>query len=476
MDFVQPLLQEQIGYRIPSRSLAMGLLGLNFLIVAAGGWWCGRQLRLDRLAWILPAAAVATTMIFLVIGRVHNRSVPSTAAFTQLVQVYPATGEASVSGWGALYQQSATPFAVDVAQGGFVQPASPASDGSIRRLIWGDDDRGHWENVNLPGGSIQMVSFQQPAVLSSPVAATIRFGPGGVEGRVEWGLLRKLDDALIANPPALPLAVRVRPDGSFAAGSDEVLAAGQYSTESVLSDDGRRRQEYCRHVLDPLDDISFPTAPTLFGWSSPVASGMRWPAGTREAGSAFVAIPLRFERTPPGQPFDVPATFIRTEIGSGRRGKSMTYNARTGEWLRGGSIASETRLRFILPPQVVPCRLNRARLMIKLNAPSRTLQVFSVHQGEDQLYQEIRNPSGVYEFSMDRPELLTLDANGELQFTIGVTESDAEREARERLMGGGDRKPKRGRDAMNQELQDSFTTWQIDYVRLDVGGTTLEEG
>jgi hypothetical protein len=449
---------------------------LNILIVAAGGWWCGRRLRLDRLAWILPAAVIATTLLFVVIGRVHNRSVPSTAAFTQLVQVYPATGEASVSGWGALYQQSATPLAVDVAQGGFVQLASPASDGSVRRLIWGDDDRGDWENVKLPGGSIQMVSFQQPAVLPSTIAATIRFGPGGVEGRIESGLLRELDDALIASPPALPLAVTIRPDGSFAGGRDDVLAAGQYTAERVLSDDGRRRQEYCRHVLDPVDDISFPTAPTLFGWSSPVASGLRWPAGTREAGSAFMAVPLRFERTPGGHPFEVPATFIRVALGVGKRGKSMTYNARTGEWLRGGSIASETRLRFILPPQVVPCRLNRARLMVKLNAPSRTLQVFSVNQDEDQLYQEIRNPSGVYEFNIDRPELLTLDANGELQFTIGVTESDEEREARERMTGSGNRKQERGPPGMNRELQDSFTTWQIDYVRMDVSGTTLEEG
>jgi hypothetical protein len=76
-----------------------------------------------------------------------------------------------------------------------------------------------------------------------------------------------------------------------------------------------------------------------------------------------------------------------------------------------------------------------------------------------------------------RPEVLPADASQGLLFTLAISESADEREAREELEIMRGEKPRR---ATKQELDSpaplasSFTTWQIDYVKLDVRGVTKE--
>jgi hypothetical protein len=473
---LQTQLPELIGYKIPSRSIAAGLLGMNCLGLVVAGWWCGRRSRLDWLAWILPVAAVATTAAFLVIGRWNSRSIPPTVAFTQLVRVYPTTGKAAVSGMAAMYQQATTPWQISSAPGGFIRPVGKAMDGSVARLIWNDDDRGEWRNVSLPGGSVQFATFQQSLSLQPPFEAIARFGPEGIEGRYTTGTLGPPTDMVIANPPAPPLAVQLRQDGSFVARPDDVLPAGQFIADQLLSDAGRRHQDVYRKLLDPTDDTGFPQGPTLLGWSPAITSGLGFPEPSRLAGSAVFGVPLRFERTARGQPFTVPATMIRIQLAVNKSGQSMTYNARTGEWIKAVATASQSRLRFGLPPQVLPCQLTRATLTIKLNAPSRTLSVATIRGEEDQVFQRVDNPNGVYTFVLDQPDQLVLDAEGCLLLTIAVSESEQEREARSRFAG-----PRRsaakapGEEAFSRDdtdMQSSFSTWQIDYARLAVQGIT----
>jgi hypothetical protein len=127
----------------------------------------------------------------------------------------------------------------------------------------------------------------------------------------------------------------------------------------------------------------------------------------------------------------------------------------------------------MLPHQVLPCQLTEARLIVKVNAPSRSLRISTVQSGEDRLFQELHNPNGVFEFVLNQPEQLQLDAQRGLQVTLDVTESDAERQLPEL----SETEPTRGSRRPSATFQsaatpNSFTTWQIDYVRLDVAGRT----
>jgi hypothetical protein len=193
----------------------------------------------------------------------------------------------------------------------------------------------------------------------------------------------------------------------------------------------------------------------------------------RQVGSAMMIIPLRIQRTPAAQRFAVPATFLRAELAAGKSGTSMAYDSETGAWTRNSAFATQARLRFALPPEVLPCEVTGARLTIKLNAPSRSLLVHSVKDGQDQLFQQVQNPSGVYLFQFDRTDQLHLDAQGGLQFTLAVTESNLELESGVPFSPAAKRqRGKAPRTSLSDSSSESFSTWQIDYVRLDINGQT----
>jgi hypothetical protein len=468
---VEPILQEQIGYQIPRRGLAAALLGLNcFGLIAVGGWLATRH-RLDHLAWLVPTLAIITTAIFIVIGRQNSRSVPPSVAFTQLIRVFPDNEEATVTGIAGLYHQNATPLKMSGGRSGLVEPMAPPTAGSIRRLLWTDEDSGHWQNVVFPGGSVQFVDFRRPTKLPAPIKASVRFGQQGLEGRLDAGQLGKLQDTVITNIPAPSLLVHMDADGKFAAGADDVLAQGQFTSDRVLSDEARRRQAIYRQVVAAQDDQRLGSGANLLGWTGAVECGLDWPKDLQQTGAALVALPLRIERTPSGQAFSVPSTFLQPKASSNEMGQSMAYNDRTGVWLSGLTRTSRSALRFPVPAEVLPCQVNQARLTIKLNAPSRKLRVFSVLNKQEHLIQEIANPNGVITINVNQPELLPPVVEDSLYFTLEITESAAERQAREEIRDRSKPSPLNMRDAERKaQLATSFTTWQIDYVRLDVSG------
>ena len=470
---IQPILQEQIGYQIPRRAFAATLLGLNSLGLIAVGSWLAVRKRLDNLVWVLPVFAVTTTIVFLVIGRQNSKSVPPSVAFTQLVRMFPDTEEATVSGLAGLYHQESSPLTMSGGAGGIVQVMTESTGGAIRRLVWGDRDRGYWQNVTLPGGSIQFIDFRKPTRLSGSIDAVAQFGPRGVEGRVAAGALGTLQDSVIANTPGPSLHVKMRPDGTFVSGPSDVLAEGQFTDDRVLSDDARRRQAIYRQTVSVEDIYRLGRGPNLLGWAAPFSCGIDWPSELQQTGAAMIAIPLRFERTPSGKPFLVPATFLQAKAASNESGQSMSYNDRTGVWLKSVNRATRTALRFPLPAEVLPCEVHQARLTIKLSAPSRKLRVFSVLNREEHLVNEVANPSGVYKFDVDKPTLLPTEVTDSLSFTIEITESDAERVAREERRKLSDLKsaPSTNSDGDGlAQLANSFSTWQIDFIQLDVSG------
>jgi hypothetical protein len=234
-------------------------------------------------------------------------------------------------------------------------------------------------------------------------------------------------------------------------------------------------------LLTPRDNQLFATQPTLLCWTQPQPGVLTVPADTVQRGTALAAIRLSIDRTPPATDFTIPATFLRVESVTGERGRSLAYSSHKAKWIENASRTTNTRLRFELPPAVWPCRLTQAEITIKLNAPSRELLVNAVVEKQDTLIRRITNPNGVYKISVDRPEWLTVDERGGVLFSLVITESDQERPQGEQLRQGREREsgretsssagaPPGERDEAN--LPSSFTTWQIEYVRMDVRGTT----
>jgi hypothetical protein len=462
---VYTILQEQIGYEIPSSRLAGGLLLFNCVSLAVAGTILIRRRQLEQLAWIVPLVTLATTGILLGMGVSNSQRVPPTLAALELVRTNAQSLEASVSGIAALYSAEPATLELKSDERTFVVPRNDPSLAETKRLVW-NDGRFDWLNYRIEPGSVRFLDYTATRLLPTHMTVRGQFGPQGLEGQLQAADLDSLEDVLIAHPPALGLAVQLDADGSFRSGSRDVLAREQYLADTVLSDQQRRRQQIYRHLLSPTDEHVFPGQPTLFAWSTSRGPQLSLPEQFAARASSLFTVPLYLERTPPATAFQVPATFIRIESFRGASGTSTVYNPRTGRWMEDAMRASRSNLRFQLPAQVLPCQLNRATVTLKLNAPSRTVRILQAVGSDERVLREYNSPSGVLNFTLE-PEVLALDDNGGLHLTIDVSSTELQRQYEQRPPNPADAEEDPGLTPVDN------STWQVDYVRLDAEGTTL---
>jgi hypothetical protein len=449
---LESVLQEQIGYRVPQQRTVFLILGTNCVCLVIAGAWLARRRRLDRMAVVVPLVTLAAAGALIAVGRGNTRRVPSTVASVQVVQVAPDAGEAHVTGVALLFNQKTADLELGGREGGLIAPDDEAQLGEIRRFVWTDDERGRWQNLTLKSGAMQSVRYRKTVALPASVRVVGSFGPDGFGGRLWSEGLGRTMDPVIVSPPGHPLRVSLRPDGSFVSSVEDVLPPGEYLVGTVLSDSQRRRHRVLRRLLDLSDEIPFPKHPSLLVWTPRWDFGFGFGQGYTVKESTLCAIPLSIERTPPGSPFVVPASFVQVESAMGRLGRSALFNPRTGEWLEGWST-TEAELRFVVPRQVQPCRIERARLSMRLSIPSRTLEVSGYVDERRVVVDQWESPRSVVTLDIEDPDLLRLDEKGGMNLTLSVGPTG---------------------DESNDEwrLKSRNSTWKIDFVRLDVYGTT----
>jgi hypothetical protein len=152
----------------------------------------------------------------------------------------------------------------------------------------------------------------------------------------------------------------------------------------------------------------------------------------------------------------------------GQRGSTAIFNWRNGKWIDMNK-PSEAELRCDLPAVMLPCELSRANVTIKLNAPSRTIQIKALVDGEFVTLFEKKDPSGVLRFSIEDEKALRLDEKGGLILSVAVSASEDELKEAEAA--------KAAKETSNDvirvgENNPSRSTWKIDYLHVDVEGTT----
>lgn len=468
-------LEQRIGYKVPRRSFAVAILGSYCGVLLLAGLALGRTKRLERLAWVVPAVTLTAALIFVVLGVTNSNRVPPTLAHAQLVQFLPQSNEARVEGLAAIYDQQSREVTWRSAERSWILP-DLADDASVRRLIWTDQDGTETQNASIKAGSIGLATESAVRQLPQHVGVHARFGPEGLEGLFSQGELEGVEDAVLLNPAAPPLAVKLDALGRLVATPDDVLAAGQFTSEALLSDEQRRRQDVMRRLFDPADNVQFPWTPSLAFWSRPLEAAMTYPEGVAVSGVALGVLALDLERTLPGTRFRIPAPFLRTSALPGRSGTTTAYESRLGQWVRGLTRPTEVVLRFQLPDQVLPGVLDRGVLTIRGNAPSRSIQILAFQGSELKLVREFRNLNGVVTTDLSR-EHLTLDAQGGVRLTVLVGETEGQRLKRE-TEEAAVRRPNQGSDSSETDMNETVdnSTWQFEYVRLTVDGQTKTVG
>lgn len=451
-DFEKVVL-EQIGYRIAGRGRVGILLGAFSVGLAAIGVFLSRRGSLEHLGWLSPLVVVLTSVSLLAVGRASRESVPKTIAVTQFAETSSFTDEIQVTGLAAAYSPDKSFDSLVGSHGGRLNPKLDVHGGTVIRMISTDRDKWELHNLVSPAGQ-QLVPFSNSYRVSHPVTATATFGPVGLYGVIAAGPFEQSADAILALPSGHNMAVQLAERGQFSSGVNDVLAPGQFLSESLLSDEQRRRKEIYQMLFETDDDRPYPGKPTLLMWAQPLDLGFGILEGVEQTGSALVSITLDLTPPAPGTQVVIPAPLVSYRAVGAET--AVAYDYRRRKWSGPFDKGLDTVLRFRIPKQVLPIQLDRVILTIDIKAPSRELQILGQLNGEFVILESRGSPLGKLEFEIDREDVLQINSDGEL--TLGVNVGDA-------------------RDGESNRLLDpsEAQTWTIEDLQLELAGKTVAQ-
>jgi len=443
-------LSEKIGYGIASRGPVSAILGLFCAGLLLSGVVLARRRRLEHLAWISPCLALLAAAPLAGIGWRSQRAIPATVGQAQFLEVAEGADQVTASGLLACYAPAPGTAAAGARQGGVFEPEETPDARTTRRMVWTDLDQWHWENFRLTPG-LRTASFQWSSDLSERLEVRGTFTAEGFVAR--WtGKTLALADAVIAVPGQPCLAVRA--DGSrLLARPGDVLARGRYVEGRWLSDEQRRRQAVMEQMLRPdAEQVRELSQPLLLGWSDAVDMGFQFPRHQEQFGTALWSLPLKIDRPAGGTRVVIPSPFLPFFAVNRPTTENLSslYDRRTGVWVPSQK-PSETWLRFQVPEVALPMRLEQARLMLQITAPSRTVQIVRRTGERIQSLRTVDNPIGQIELTLEGPTLPELDAAGRL--LLGILVSATPHEA----------------------TQPRASIWKIDSVQLEIAGTVLPD-
>jgi hypothetical protein len=454
-----PVLTEEIGYAVVGRGTVAAVFA-GFVAAAAGLAFVLRKSRRPELVgWLGPAAALAAAAAFVVLGESSRRASPATVAAAQIVDAVSGADEAPVRGLYAVYRPDSGPADYGVGRGGLLEVDTTGVEGQTRRLFLTDVDAWHVENLTLPRG-VRGATIEATAPTAAPLRAVGRFGPNGLEGTLTAESFLGLSDAVIKPPiggsvrsvPIRNLAVRLSPEGAFRAGVADILPLDRFLTgDAVLSDRQQRRQKVYRSLFDPSTSEKKGGGPggapiaglddrgdgrnVLAVWAQPVDLHVDLVPNARQVGDALLLIPLQLERPAPGGIVTIPGPLIPYR---------RIDETRVEHPNQSSNADMAQHLRFQLPAEVLPMTVERAELVVKISAPSRTVAIKGLDGNAPIELRQEKSPLDLVRLEVKDSRFLHLDEKGGLHFIVEVRDKSVE-------------------DA---------PVWKIDYLELEVSGRT----
>jgi hypothetical protein len=173
----------------------------------------------------------------------------------------------------------------------------------------------------------------------------------------------------------------------------------------------------------------------MLAWAKPIDTGFHLVPDSRYIGTALLVVPVRFLRPESGSRLTIPAPFVSWQrIVPGGLGKPS---------LEGVSEVDQ-QLRFQLPAKALPVKVERARLIARVDAPSRRVSIAAGPDGKGVELLHADSPLDVLRAEITDRRLLRLDELGGLHLSLRINDPPN--------TGGTPQK------------------WQIEYLDLEITG------
>ena len=453
---IEPLVQEYVGYGIPSRYLVGGLLaGFCLLLVLTGiGLW-----RIRKLEWLGaagPVLALLVSGVLIGLGQARRQAVPPTAASLQYIQAVHGSDDFIASGQVAIYTPEPGAATLNIHSSGSIVPEMAGLETTTRRLIWTDLDESAWLNLPSTAGS-RNATFNVSGELKNRVAAQAMFGPEGLTGKLSTSQLAQASDALIATAQGR-MGVRLQPDGTFQSNVSDVFSHEQYLGADLLTDEQNRRQRILQTLLSNSERRAEFSRPVLLFWTEPWDLGFQFAEGARNLGATLVSVPLDLKRPVTGTSLVIVPPLLPFKPARGPDGlvPSGLWDQLHQEWAEK-SAPSATWVRYQIPKALLPLKIDGARLVARVRGPIGKLEISGFRDGKPAQLKQWIDPVGTVEVAIPSGDALSVDADGGLML---------------RISGGDAARPELTRTETADGPKVNY--WRIESIDLELKATTVD--
>ena len=421
----QPVLtdsaNQQVGYRIISRSSASALLAGFSVVLVAAGLTFTKRFGAESLAWTVPLLAIVASIPAVLMGKSDRDVAPPTLISHSIVQLEANQTRMVRDGVATIYQPE--PGSVSFVCSDRTQIDHVISGtSSARRFVWDDVDHNKWLVTDQAAG-VQHLTIRSVLSLPRPTKAEITFDSLGITGIFHGADSFNAEDAIIAGLSPDLLYAEID-SGQITSSAGDILAPGVFSRDAVLSDDQLRRSPvYASLFQYQIDGEAFPQQPCLLFWSDQdYLAPLEADADFIQSHSTLFIQPLTMRPPATDDKIVIPPTFLPYQaVRDATGGVSAAYSNSQRTW-QERQQAGTTLLAFDIPDVCQPFAFDDLTVTLRIRAGSRMVKVSGGQKTQLQPLDQFDSPVGQFDISF--PSSVTADLEGEKQVFLQIEVGD----------------------------------------------------
>ena len=443
-----------IGYRIPSRNVALVLLGIFPVGMLIAGLLLQRRAAGERLILAVPALAIVAAAPAAMVGFQIRNVAPPTVIEAVVINSSQGFTDLPADGFASVFVPSPRDLGVSAENGTRLDALMDTTNSDYRRMTWEGPGNVSWGKFLQPAG-LRTYAVNSTRRISKPWRVRATLDESGLTGVLPTQDGMNPGDPILAGMNRENMALDADDAGQFRGSPDQALLSGQYFRSTLLSDDERYRTALLNSVFHPTQDdqdFIFPSEPSVLFWDKSDSEVLHFDGeDVRRQRAVLVVHPLELYPPEAGKPFLIPPQLLMYKsVVNDDGGIGSSYVNLRRRWQPQES-ASKSVLEFQVPQACRPFAPESGELKLLIRAGSRFVSILSGERTNMQTIAELKSPLGMQTISIPGELIRSTCLQGNLFVQIHVSDIDSEMKA----------------DDMTGEQDDS---WQIERVLLTLKG------
>ena len=443
-----------IGYRIPSRNIAVLLLAIFPVAMLIVGLLLQKRDSGERLIVAVPALAIVAALPAAIVGFQIRNVAPATVIESVVINSSQGFTDLPADGFASVFVPSPRDLGISSVNGTRLDALKDSTNSDYRRMTWRGPGDVSWGKFLQPAG-LRTYSLNSARRLGKPWRVRATLDESGLTGtlRAQDGMTP--GDPILAGMNRENLALDLDDSGLLRGAPDNALLSGQYFRSALLSDDERYRTALLNSVFNSTQEIqgaAFPPEPSVLFWDKSDSQVLNFEGDDiRRQRDVLIVHPLELYPPEVGKPFLIPPQLLTyRSVVNDDGGVGGSYVNLRRKWQPQES-ASRTMLEFHIPEACRPLVPESGELKLLIRAGSRFVKILSGDRSNMQTIAELKSPLGMQSISIPGELIQNTCLQGQLYLQIQVSDIDSEMKSED----------------MTGEQDDS---WQIERVLLTLKG------